>query len=241
MKTLICSNRKGGSTKSTIAVNVAAAYAQGTRTLLIDLDAQGDASTWLGVEESGEALADALSGRVGLEAAIRTTPAGIDVAAGGEALGYLSNSVGPDAVRVAINSVRSRRYGYVVIDCPPALSSIVLAGWRAAPDAVVLIPVDGPAALRAVGRFRNAWLDAGLDESRLRVVLTRFDRRRLLDQALAKEAEATMPGAVLKSRVRESVIVPESAGWRRPLVIHAPLHPLTEDIRCVAREVADVV
>ena len=61
MKTLIVSSRKGGVGKTTTAVNLAAAYAQGARTLIIDLDVQGDASNWLGIDESGEALAAALA------------------------------------------------------------------------------------------------------------------------------------------------------------------------------------
>lgn len=239
MRTIIVSSRKGGVGKTTLAVNLAAAYAQGARTLIIDLDVQGDASSWFGIEESGEQLADALAGRRGLAAAIRTTAFGVDVAPGGEALGYRPAAVGTDALRVALGTIRDRHYGYVIIDCPPALNRLVLAGWRAAPDGLVLIPVDGPPALRAVQRLRAAWHDAGLDASRLRGVLTRFDRRRLLDRALEAETESLMPGGLVHARIRESVIVSESAGWKRPLLTHAPLHPLTQDIRSLAQEVAD--
>lgn len=241
MKIILCTNRKGGSGKTSICVNLAAAYAQGTRTLLVDLDPQADASAWLGVEDSGAALADAIAGRAALGPAIHTTPYGVDVAAGGEAMGYLNCNVGREALRVALESVRSRRYAKVLIDCPPALGPVVLAAWSAVADAVALVPVDGPAALRAVNRLRHAWEDANLDTTRLRVVLTRYDRRRLLDQALAAQAKALVGDALLQARVRESIVVPESAGWKRPLVVHAPRHPLTDDMRCVAREVADVV
>ena len=241
MRTILCTNRKGGSGKTAICVNLAAAYAQGTRTLLIDLDPQADASAWFGIEDSGAALADALAGRSELGPSIHATPFGVDVAAGGEALGYLKGSVARDAVRMALESVQRRRYANVLIDCPPALCPMVLAAWSASADAIGLVPVDGPAAFRAVGRLRHAWEDAGLDASRLRMVLTRYDRRRLLDQALAAEAEALLGGALLRSRIRESIVVPESAGWHRPLVVHAPRHPLTKDMRAVAREVSDVL
>ena len=240
VRAILCTSKKGGSGKTSVCVNLAAAYAQGTRTLLVDLDPQADASAWFGIEDSGEALADALAGGCGLGPAIHTTPFGVDVAAGGEALGYLNGPVSRDAVRVALDSVRSRRYANVLIDCPPSLNPLVLAAWCAAGDAVGLVPVDGPAAFRAVTRLRNAWEDAGLDPVRLRVVLTRFDRRRLLDQALANEAETLLGEAVLQSRIRESIVLAESSGWHRPLIVHAPRHPLTEDIRSVAREVSDV-
>ena len=144
----------------------------------------------------------------------------------------------PDAVRTAIASVRSRRYRVIVIDCPPALSRLVLAAWRAAPDAITVLPVDNPSALRAVRRFRGAWGDAGLDPSRLRVVLTRFDERRVIDKKLAEEAREA-PEILIEARIRESVVVPESAAWQKPLIAFAPRHALTEDVRRVARELAN--
>lgn len=70
---VVTTNRKGGSSKTTLAVSLAAAWAQGQRTLLVDLDEQGDASVWLGVEDTGEGLADALAGRTALETAIRAS------------------------------------------------------------------------------------------------------------------------------------------------------------------------
>lgn len=239
MLTLAMSNHKGGSGKTSLAVNVAAAYGQGQPTLLIDLDPQADASAAMGInDDTGEALADALMGRVSLDAAIRTTEWGVDVAPGGEAVGRVIDSVSPDAVRTAIASVRSRRYRVIVIDCPPALSRLVLAAWRAAPDAITVLPVDNPSALRAVRRFRGAWGEAGLDPSRLRVVLTRFDERRVIDKKLAEEAREA-PEILIEARIRESVVVPESAAWQKPLIAFAPRHALTEDVRRVARELAN--
>lgn len=237
MLTVLSTIRKGGAGKSAIAANLAAIWAQGQPTLLIDLDTQGDASTWLDVQGTGEALSDALAGRRSLESAIRTAACGVDVAVGGEALGYVAETLQPDAVARAIGSVRDRGYRVVVIDCPPSLGRIVLAAWRASPDAIPLIPVEGPGALRGVTRFGDAWEDAGLERSRLRPLLTRHDPRRVLDRALDKQSRALFPG-VLDSAIRESVVVGESAARREPLITYAPRHPVTEDFRRVAREVA---
>lgn len=237
MLTILSTIRKGGAGKSALATNIAAIWAQGQPTLLIDLDTQGDASTWLDVQGTGEALADALSGRCGLESAIRTSAFGVDVAVGGEALGYVRDTVRPDAVARAIASVGHRRYRVVVIDCPPSLNRIVVSAWRAAPDAVPLVPVEGPGSLRGVVHLGDAWDDAGLERARLRPVLTRNDRRRVLDRSLDEQARALFPG-VLKASIRESVVVGESAAKRQPLIGYAPKHPVTEDFRRVAREVA---
>ena len=107
-------------------------------------------------------------GRMSLDAAIRTTDWGVDVAPDGEAVSHVIDSVVPGAARTAIASVRSRRYRVVFIDCPPALSRLVLAAWRTAPDAIRVFPVDNQSALRAARRFRSVWGDAGLDPSQLR-------------------------------------------------------------------------
>lgn len=235
--TYLVSNRKGGSGKTAIAVNLAALYAQAMPVLLVDLDTQGDASAWLGIHETGESLADALTGRTGLADAIRETEAGVDVAPAGEAIDLVAERVRSDSVRRAIDSVADR-YGAVVIDCPPALSPLVIAAFRAGPTVRALVPVDGPRALAGVARLRYAWEDAGLGLADLRVVLTRHDRRRVLDRAIADQAADRYGDAVLGSRIRESVIVSESASWCRPLVLHAPTHPVTGDFRALAREVS---
>lgn len=237
MLTVLSTIRKGGAGKSAIATNLAGIWAQGQPTLLIDLDTQGDASTWLNVQGTGEALADALAGRCGLDRAIRETACKVDVAVGGEALGYVAEMVRPDAVARAIASVRNRGYRVVVIDCPPSLSRLVLAAWRAAPGAIPLVPVEGPGALRGVTHLGDAWEDAGLDRARLRPVLTRHAPRRKLDKAMEEQARALHDG-VLESTIRETVVVSESAATRQPLITYAPGHPVTEDFRRVAREVA---
>jgi chromosome partitioning protein len=237
MKVIICTARKGGVGKSVLAVNLAAIWGQGAPTLLIDLDAQADATAALGVAGSGELLAEALSGRASLETAIRPTRWGVDVAGGGEALGHIADSIAADALERALASVRPDSYSYVLIDCPPSLSRTVLSAWRV-PSATAVVPVDGPEALRGVVRLGDAWEDAGLDRGRLRVVLSRHSARRLLDRGVGEQARGLCGPQILSSRIRESVVVRESTAWRRPLVFHAPNHAVTEDLRQLAREIA---
>jgi len=194
---LIVTSRKGGTAKTTIATNLAASFAQeGRRTLLLDLDPQGDASAWLGIDDTGEALADALTGRGSLQDAIRPTEAEVDVAPAGEALDGIADSVAPGAVGDALASIRAR-YDAVLVDCPPALTGLVLSDYHATAEVRALVPVDGPQALRAVGRLRHAWEHAGLDPGRMRLVVTRYDRRRILDRGVDRQAREIYGTAVL--------------------------------------------
>lgn len=228
-------NRKGGSGKTALAVNLAACYSETGRCLLIDLDTQADASNQYGIEDSGGSLAEALAGKASLDAAIRETAANVDVVPAGEALGRINESVRPDILRRLLESVRHRGYSTVIIDCAPALDSLTAAAWQVSD--IALVPVDGPAGLRGVAKLRHAFEDLRLDSSRIRVVLTRYDGRRVLDRTIADQARGLYGEAVLESKVRESIIVSESAAWRVPLVLHAPAHRVTDDFRRLAREI----
>lgn len=236
---LIATNRKGGVGKTTIASNIASIYGQDRRVLLLDFDPQGDASACLGVDSTGEDLAAVLTGRGVLEAAVVPTPWNVDVAPGGEALGYVSDSVSPGAVARLVDSARDLRYEQILIDCPPGLNSLVAATWNAVPTAVAIVPVDGMKALRAVNRMRNAWMDYGLDPARMRVVLSRHDGRRILDREVERQARLLYGDAVLTARIRDTVVVGESAAWRRPMVDYAYGHPATQDMVRLAEEVQD--
>lgn len=236
---LIVTNRKGGSGKTAIATSVAMHYAEEGRGLLIDLDPQGDASATLAVNDTGADLADALLGRRPPDSAIRDTQWGVAVAAAGEALAYVHEQVSPGAVGRMVGELWPEHYPWVVIDCPPGVTPLVLSAWRACPAAVGLVPVNGPQALRAVNRLRNGWEDVGMDPDRIRVVLTRHDSRRVLDRAVERQARKTYGVGVLQTRVRESVVVGESAAYRQPLLAYAADHPISDDMRNVAREVFD--
>ena len=230
---------KGGSGKSALATNLAGFWAQGERVLLIDLDPMAEASAGLGFMDSGQALANALTGRSSLKDVIRRSDSGVDVAVAGEGIGHLIDSVDSDAVRRAVGSVSELRYEKVVIDCPPGLTQLTVAAWQASPNAAALVPIDGPAGLRAAGRLRAAWVEIGLDARRLRAVLTRYQSRRVLDREVARQTSALFGPQLQAIRVRESVVVRESSAWGHPLVIHAPTHPVTDDIRRLGLEVCN--
>lgn len=227
-------NLKGGSGKTALAVNLAALFAEQHRTLLVDLDTQADASLALGIKDSGRALKNILSGGgdASLSDGVLSTASGVDLMPSGEAVGHVLDHVQPDALMGCRRWFQS--YDIVVIDCPPGLGNLVAAAWMVADTA--LVPVDGPEALRAVARLEQAWRDLRLERERIRLVPNRIDRRRVLDRELVRQAQDAYEGRVLPE-IRETVVVRESAAWKKPLSQHYPAHGVTADLRSLSREV----
>jgi chromosome partitioning protein len=235
-RVLTIANQKGGVGKTTTAVNVAAALAiQGLRTLVIDLDPQGNASTALGIEhrEGTPSSYELLLGEMPLGAAIAGSPhnerlfcvpATIDLA--GAEIELVSMVAREGRLRAALTGLQQQDFDYVFIDCPPSLGLLTINALVAAPE--VMIPIQCEYyALEGVGQLlRNidmvkAHLNPELTVST--VILTMYDGRTKLADQVADDVRMHFGDKVLRTVIPRSVKVSEAPGYGMTILDYDPV------------------
>ena len=228
-------NQKGGVGKTTTAVNIAAALAlQGLRTLVIDLDPQGNASTALGIDHrpGTPSSYEVLIGEIPVQQALQRSPhserlfcvpATIDLA--GAEIELVSMVAREGRLRSALAGLQHHDFDYVFIDCPPSLGLLTINALVAAPE--VLIPIQCEYyALEGVGQLlRNiemvkAHLNPALNVST--VILTMYDGRTKLADQVAADVRSHFGDKVLRTVIPRSVKVSEAPGYGMTILDYDP-------------------
>jgi chromosome partitioning protein len=222
-------NQKGGVGKTTTSVNFAASLSEtGRRVLLVDLDAQGNATMGSGIDkhELDQTGYDVLLGHVSLRNAIvRSIDAGYDLLPGNADLTaaeveLMQKDDRERRLRAALSYIQND-YDYVLIDCPPSLNMLTINALAAAHS--VLIPIqceyyalEGLSALLDTIDQVRAAINPGLEiEGLLR---TMFDARNNLATEVSAQLQSHFGDKLYRTIIPRNVRLAEAPSHGKPVL-----------------------
>ena len=237
-------NQKGGVGKTTTSINLATALAAvGRRVLVVDFDAQGNASTGLGITRPERDLTsyDLVVDQIPLESAVlETIVPRLDIVPGDENLAGVETELASDprrsyrlrdAIRSFIDRSGQTGYDFILIDCPPSLSALTLNAMTAA-DALLVplqcefLALEGLSQLLRTIEVVRAGLNPDLEIQG--VVLTMYDRRNNLSDQVAEEVRGFFGSKVYATVIPRNVRLSEAPSFGKPALLY--------DYRCAGSE-----
>jgi len=250
-------NQKGGVGKTTTSINLSAALGKlGKKTLLVDLDPQGNTSTGLGINKSdinGKSVYECLSGVTDAKSSIIVTKftnlsilpatinlAGVDIELVEKAQNDPSYRMN-EQLKNTLEPIK-KNYDYIIIDCPPSLG-LLTTNALVASDAVI-IPVQCEFfALEGITQLLNTII---ITQTRLNprlqiegVLLTMLDSRTNLGLEVVEEVRRFFGSKTFNTIIPRLVRLVEAPSHGEPINEYDPTNRATEAYHNLAKEVVE--
>jgi chromosome partitioning protein len=242
-------NQKGGAGKSTLAVNVSAAWAGlGRRTLLIDVDPRYDSTSMLGIQPSRcdytlyEVFMDKKV-RLGDARIVDVVP-GLDFVPATDELAdvplTLVGKIGREKELTARLAGQLGDYDFVVLDTPADLGLLTVNALFAVDEVVVPVSMTDSNAYKGARQLLEtieAVVEGGGEASVTAIVRNQVEPRRRTYRTVNRELEAHLPELVAQTQIPLRAELNNAGTEGKPLAVFAPEHPLVETFNDLAREI----
>ena len=248
VRIIAVTNQKGGVGKTTTAVNLSASLADlGYRTLLVDMDPQGNAATGAGIDPRvlKTSMYQVLLGEATISECIRPTkierfevaPARLEMS--GAEIELVSAFSRELKLRQALVPIQDE-YDYVLIDCPPSLGLLTVNALSAATE--ILVPVQCEYyALEGLGQLLHnvEMIREGLNPALAiaAIVMVMHDARTRLAAEVVNEVRKHFGDLVCRIVVPRTVRLSEAPSVGLPITVHAPTSRGALAYRELAREI----
>ena len=245
-------NFKGGVGKTTSAVNVGKAFHDfGKRVLVIDADAQGNASRMMGfrpsVDKDSNTLYDAMMGKCPIEECIlmdNDNDKSFDYIPSNATLYQsemeLVSRMGRETILSKLIDKIKPYYDFIFIDCPPnngllSINAMYASDFLIIPLNCEIFAIDGMSVISAKYEEVKEYLNHSLDI--LGYVMCRYDKRLSLHREALETMEKNFPGKVFETKIRTNIQLAESPAKQTNIFDYDPKSNGAKDYEALAKEI----